>query len=151
MQFRRKLQSNYSCILHYGQHSEMGYGIDKIKLWGSCQCPIIICSYLYISQLQLFCVGPNFKCSFIVLAFTVDKLHSNNCPENTSPGDIFCQAQFRLASLLNSWTEISLKFDSYHPHPPIQLEIDHIWPVSSWGIVCLVIFWWQGVAFSVTG
>ena len=30
----------------------------------------------------------------------------------------FCQAQFQLASLVTSWTEISLKFDYYHPPPP---------------------------------
>ena len=45
----------------------------------------------------------------------------------------FCQAQFQLASQVTSWTEISLKFDYYHPHPPtpgkveMKLEIDHIY------------------------
>ena len=45
-------------------------------------------------------------------------------------------------------TEISLKFDYYHPHPPgkveMQFEIHHIWSVGSWWIVCLVIFGGRG-------
>ena len=47
---------------------------------------------------------------------------------------------------VTNWTEICLEFDYYHPPPPhptqveIQLKIDIIWPVGSWGIVCLVTF-----------
>ena len=54
-----------------------------------------------------------------------------------------CQAQFQLASQVTSCTEISFKFDYYHPYPPgkveTQLEIDHIRSVCCWWIVCLVI------------
>ena len=63
-----------------------------------------------------------------------------------------CQAQFQLASHVTSWIEISFKFDYYHPHPPppppgkveMQLDIDHIWSVGSWWIVCLAIFGGRG-------
>ena len=45
-------------------------------------------------------------------------------------------------------TEISIKFDYYHPHPPgkveIQLEIDKIWSVGNLWIVCMVIFGGRG-------
>ena len=33
----------------------------------------------------------------------------------------------------------------------MQLEIDHMWPVGSWGIVCLVIFRFQGIDLSGIG
>ena len=42
-----------------------------------------------------------------------------------------------------------------HPRTPgkveMQLEMDHIWPVGSCGIVCLVIFRLQGVDLSGIG
>ena len=49
-------------------------------------------------------------------------------------------------------TEISFKFDYYHPPTPtlppgkveMQLEIDKIWSVGNWWIVCLVIFGGRG-------
>ena len=51
-------------------------------------------------------------------------------------------------------TEISFKFDYYHPHPSgkveMQLEIDHVWTVGNWWIVSLVIFGCQGVGWSGT-
>ena len=48
----------------------------------------------------------------------------------------FCQAQFQFQF---NRAEFSLKFDYYHP-----LEIDLIWSVGSWWIVCLVIFGGRG-------
>ena len=61
---------------------------------------------------------------------------------------IYCQAQFQLASQVTSWTEISLKFDYYHPPTRESRDADwnwpYIWSVGSWWIVCLVIFGGRG-------
>ena len=41
----------------------------------------------------------------------------------------YCQAQFQLARQVTSWTEISLKFDYYHPtHPRESRDAAWIWP-----------------------
>ena len=58
-----------------------------------------------------------------------------------------CQAQFQLASPVQ--VELSLALSLIiTTHPPgkveMQLEIDHIWSVGSWWIVCLVIFGGRG-------
>ena len=60
----------------------------------------------------------------------------------------FCQAQLQSSPV---GTEISFKFDNYHPLPPPppgkverQLKSHHIWSVGSWWIVYMVIFGGRG-------
>ena len=69
----------------------------------------------------------------------------------------YCQAQFQLASLVTSWTEISLMFDYYHPQPPSPTHPRESrdpacnWPYMASGYLVDSLpgdFWWQGVVSS---
>ena len=55
----------------------------------------------------------------------------------------YCQAQFQFSPVPVE-LRLALSLIITHPTPPgkveMQLEIDHVWPVGNWWIVCLVIF-----------